>query len=181
MHQNVRAQTAVPLLLFVLSVLLAACSTDSSSPPTPIPILTPTPIPEPTEIPTLAFSSDPFKDGMIGRRNGDYARAATAFQLVLNANPAPDLASEAQFRLGEAYWLRNDFARAIVVLNAYLQAYPNGTHASESHYFLADAYRGQKDFANALVQLRIYRDQSPTLVGDTDAAMGDVRSEERRV
>lgn len=111
---------------------------------------------------------------MIARRNGDYARAATAFQLVLNANPAPDLASEAQFRLGEAYWLRTDFARAIAVLNAYLQSYPNGTHASESHYFLADAYRGQKDFANALVQLRIYRDQSPTLVGDTDAAMGDV-------
>ncbi len=165
------------LCALALTALLAACSTPAAAPlpdPTPTLIVTPTLEPEPTATPTPVFSSDPYNDGMTARRNGDYVRALAAFQFVLNSKPSADLAQEAQFRLGEAYWLNNDAARAISALTAYLQANPAGAHAPESRYFLADAYRAKKDYPNALEQLRIYRDQSPTLVGDTDAAIADV-------
>lgn len=111
---------------------------------------------------------------MTARRNGDYARAIAAFQLVLTANPAADLLQETQYRLAEAYWLNNDDTRTITLLTAYLQANPNGAHAPEAHYLLSDSYRAKKDYPNALEQLRIYRDQSPTLVGDTDATIADI-------
>ncbi len=167
-------------VLVALSALLTACATNSTASldpaPTPTPFSPPTPTAtaEPTEIPTPVFSSDPYKDGMTARRNGDYARAAAAFALVLNSKPAPDLASEAQFRLGEAYWLKNDYAKAIATLSSYLQSNPKGTHAPETNYFLADSYRATKDYANALASYRVYRDQSATLVGDTDATIADV-------
>jgi soluble lytic murein transglycosylase len=169
------------LLFLVLGCVLAACSSFSAVPtpePTVVPIQTvqviATPNPEPTEIPTPVFSSNPYNDGMLARRNGNYARAIAAFQLVLNSKPANDLAQETQYRLGEAYWLNNDDTRALQTLNAYLQANPNGVHAPEAHYILADAYRATKDYPNALEQLKIYRAQSTTLIGDTDAVMADI-------
>jgi len=169
-------------ILFVLvpGILLAACSTFPSAPtPNPeIPVQTvyvvATSTPESTEEPTPVFSSNPYNDGMTARRNGDYPRAIAAFRVVLNSQPTNDLAQEAQYRLGEAYWLNNDDARAISTLSAYLQANPNGAHAPEAHYLLADAYRATKDYPNALEHLRIYRAQSATLIGDVDATMADI-------
>ncbi|MBI5300604.1 MAG: transglycosylase SLT domain-containing protein [Chloroflexi bacterium] len=167
------------LFVLVVSVLLTACGTSSSPQPTPPPdptlefvIVTPTP--EPADAPTPVFSSDPFNDGLVARRNGDYARAIAAFNLVLASNPAGDLKAEAQYRLGEAYWLYNDDTRALTALTTYLQANPNGTRVPETRYLLADAYRAKKDYANALEQLRIYRGLTQTLIGDTDATIADV-------
>ena len=168
------------LLVLMLSISLVACSPSSDA--TPVPTETPTPPPTPTltptpqvaEEPTPVFSSNPFNDGLTARRNGDYARAVAAFQVVLASNPSPDLLQETQYRLGEAYWLNNDDARALTALNAYLQANPNGARVPESRYLLADAYRVKKDYPNALEQLRLYRGLTPTLAGDTDAAIADV-------
>lgn len=161
--------------LLALTVLLAACSSSSSlaSPVSEL-ALTPTPSPEPSPTPTPAFSSNPLNDGMVARRNGDYGRAVTAFQLVLNSDPSTDLAQEAQFRLGEAYWLNNDDANAVSTLNAFLQAYPGGGHAPEAHYILANSYQSLKDYANALEQLRLYRGLTQTLAGDVDGSIADV-------
>ena len=163
----------------LLLVLLAACrSTPVEIAPEPTLQIestpTPEPEPEPIEEPTPVFSSNPYNDGMLARRNGDYARAIAAFQLTLNSNPAPELKAEAQFRLGEMYWLNADYSRAIDALNAYLQANPNGTYADETRYFAGDAYRAKKDYANALAQFRLYRDQSQALVGDIDALIADI-------
>jgi len=125
-------------LFLTLGVLLVACSPLAVTPepsllntPSAVPATasTPTLAPDPTDSPTPVFSSSPYNDGMAARRNGDYARAIAAFQLVQNSNPGPDLAQEAQYRLGEAYWLNNDDTRAINTLGAYLKANPSGAHA----------------------------------------------------
>src|SRR5450759_4589110 len=121
------------LILLLVGALMAACSTASVPPeatPTSVPLsaISPTPSPEPTLTPTPVFSSNPYTDGMVARRNGDYARGVAAFQATLNSKPAADLQPEAQYRLGEAYWLNNDDAKAIAALSAYLQANPSGAH-----------------------------------------------------
>ena len=111
---------------------------------------------------------------MAARRNGDYARAVAAFLATLNSKPAADLQQEAQYRLGESYWLNNEDAKAVAVLNSYLQLNANGAHAPEAHYLLGDAYRVLKDYPNALEQLRIYRAGTQMLAGDVDASIADV-------
>lgn len=145
-----------PFVLLLVGALLVACSFLSEPTPTatPAPTDTPSPTLEPTATPAFVFGADAFSQGLIARRNGDYARAIAAFQATLNSNPAPDVAREAQFRLGEAYWLYGDDGRAVSALNAYLQANPNGSHAPEIHYFLADAYRALKDYPNSLAQFK---------------------------
>ncbi|MBI3741730.1 MAG: tetratricopeptide repeat protein, partial [Chloroflexi bacterium] len=130
--------------------------------------------PTPDVIATPAFSSDPFNDGLIARRNGDYARARAAFQRALDSNPAPDLATDARFRLAEADWLNRDYARAVPAFSAFLQQNPNSPRVNSIHYFLADAYLRLKDYPNALAEYQIFRAQTPTLVGDTDGAIADV-------
>ena len=163
-------------LVLLLALVLAACSAFSAPTPAadPTPDVTPTPSPEPTATPAYVFGPDPFSQGLIARRNGDYARAIAAFQMTLNSSPTPDLAREAQFRLAEALWLYNDDVRAINAFGGYLQGNPDGAHAPESHYLLGDAYRAQKDYGNSLAQLKIYREQTQALAGDTDATIADI-------
>jgi soluble lytic murein transglycosylase len=166
------------VIVFVLGVLVMACTTPLGL---PTPVTTPTraqpsetPTPTATESPTPVFSSNPFNDGMIARRNGDYRRAIAAFQRVLDSQPPPELEREARYRLGEAYWLAGDNARAINTLLAYVQGNPNGTRVAEARYVLGDAYRANKDYASAIEQWRLYREQSQMLVGDTDARIADL-------
>ncbi len=160
--------------------VLTACSAFEHPTPTPVALVPtpeitpPPPTPEPTATPAFVFGPDPFSQGMLARRNGDYARAIAAFQTALNSNPAPDAAAEAQFRLGEAYWLTGDADHAVRAFTAYLNMDPDGAHVAETHYFLGDAYRTLKDYPNALDQLRTYRDLSTALVGDTDATIADI-------
>ncbi len=161
--------TLMSKAIFLSALLLTACTTSPASPPDP----TPTPAAEQPEA-TPTFSSNPFQDGLNARRNGDYARAAVAFQYVLASNPTPELASDALFRLAEAHYLKKDYARAIDAFNAFLRQYPNHARAVSLHYFLADAYRAQKDWSNALAEYQLFRAQTPTLAGDTDAAIADV-------
>ncbi|HEX7589093.1 MAG TPA: transglycosylase SLT domain-containing protein [Anaerolineae bacterium] len=167
------------LLFLCVGALITACSTAEVTPdPTPTQAppsdISPTSIPEATLTPTPVFSSDPYKDGMAARRNGDYARAVAAFQATLNSKPAADLQEEAQYRLGEAFWLNNDDAKTVTALNAYLQLNANGAHAPEAHYILSDSYRVLKNYPSALEQLRIYRAGTQMLAGDVDASIADV-------
>ncbi len=148
-------------------LFLAACASAEPAAPSE-------PTPEISETPTLAFSSNPFNDGIAARRNGDYARAAAAFQRVLNSKPDAALAADAQFRLAEAHYLLRDYARALPAFDAFLQQYPSSPRAASVKYFLADAYRGVKDYPNALTHLRAFREQTHALIGDTDAAIADL-------
>src|SRR5512142_1498153 len=163
-------------LVLLLALALAACSAFSAPTPTPepTPAVTPTPSPEPTATPTYVFGPDPFSQGLIARRNGDYARAIAAFQATLNSGPAPELAGEAQFRLGAAFWLYNDDVRAINAFGGYLQGNPDGVHAPESHYFLGDAYRALKDYDDSLAQFKMYRNQTQMLAGDIDGTIAHI-------
>lgn len=138
--------------------------------PTITPEFTPTPTPAPSS------STEAFATGMSARHNGDYSRAAAAFQITLDLKPAADLAREAQFRLGEAYRLAGDDERAIAALNRYLQANPTGAHALETHYYLAELLGngGTPDYGAALAHLRIVRQQTKTLAGDIDARIADL-------
>lgn len=140
----------------------------------------PTPEPSPTEAaalppPTIpADAPDAFQQALTHRRNGDYVRAATAFRSVLQENPEPALARQAQFRLGEALYLAADFTNAIPALEAVIQENDGDDFATRAHYFLGDIFTQQEKYEDALKHLRTYRERTLSLMGVIDRELGDV-------
>ncbi|MDG2243897.1 MAG: tol-pal system protein YbgF [Rhodospirillaceae bacterium] len=65
-------------------------------------------------------------------RQADYARAERALRLFLEANGADDLAGNAQYWLGETYYVRGDFEQAAVEFLSGYQTYPSSTKGPDN-------------------------------------------------
>jgi soluble lytic murein transglycosylase len=130
-----------------------------------------TPLPAPTP---PGVSSAAYQQGMILRRNGDYAHAAESFRAARAEKPKASDAREIQFRLGESLWLAGDYTNAIATLNALLEADSNDNLAARSHYFLADMLTKRKSYAQAIEHLRAYHVRTSSLRGEIDAQIGDI-------
>lgn len=134
----------------------------------------------PTEVSAIplatipANSSEAFNQALTYRRNGDYVRAATTFRVALQENPAPELARQAQWRLGEALYLAGDFTNAVVALQAVIDTNDTDDFAARAHYWLGDIYTQQQKYEDALKQLRVYRARTHALMGVIDREIGDV-------
>ena len=82
-------------------------------------------------------------------RKADYGRAETALRMFLEANPNDMLAGNAQYWLGETYYVRGDFEQAAVEFLSGYQAYPSGNKAPDNllKLGLSMARLGQTDGA----------------------------------
>lgn len=89
-------------------------------------------------------------------RQADYARAERALRLFLEANRTDDLAGNAQYWLGETYYVRGDFEQAAVEFLSGYQTYPSSTKGPDNllKLGLSMARLGQTDGAcTALTRL----------------------------
>ncbi len=89
-------------------------------------------------------------------RQADYARAEKALRLFLEANGTDDLAGNAQYWLGETYYVRGDFEQAAVEFLSGYQTYPSSTKGPDNllKLGLSMARLGQTDGAcTALTRL----------------------------
>lgn len=89
-------------------------------------------------------------------RQADYARAERALRMFLEANASDDLAGNAQYWLGETYYVRGDFQQAAVEFLSGYQTYPSSTKAPDNllKLGLSMARLGQTDGAcTALTRL----------------------------
>lgn len=77
-----------------------------------------TPPPDPTTL---------YKSGLTYLNGGQYPLAIQAFQEFLKDYGTSDLASNAQFYIGESYYSQGDFNRAVVAYNTCLERYPKGS------------------------------------------------------
>ncbi len=82
-------------------------------------------------------------------RQADYARAETALRMFLDAHPADTLAGNAQYWLGETFYVRGDFEQAAVEFLSGYQTYPNSNKAPDNllKLGLSMARLGQTDGA----------------------------------
>jgi tol-pal system protein YbgF len=94
----------------------ATAATPGAPGATPAPASTPPPDPD-----TL------YKSGLTYLNGGQYPLAIQAFQQFLKNYGTSDLASNAQFFIGESYYSQGDFNRAIAEYNKCLERYPNGS------------------------------------------------------
>jgi len=59
-------------------------------------------------------------------KNAKYDEARKGFQKYIEKNPGTDLADNAQFWIGETYYLENDFEKAILEYEKVIKNYPDG-------------------------------------------------------
>ena len=89
-------------------------------------------------------------------RRADYAGAAQALQTFIQRYPNDALAGNAQYWLGETYYVRRDYGNAAVAFAEGYQKYPRGGKAADSLFKLGMALDqlGQKaDACRALARL----------------------------
>ncbi len=84
---------------------------------------------------------------------GDYRRAIESFDSVLKDQlTKPQLASYAQYRIGEALLSMGRAEEAAMAFQSCLVNFPESGVKEEAHYMLAAAYLGKEDFQSAAVE-----------------------------
>jgi tol-pal system protein YbgF len=119
--------------------------TDPNAPPLPVPAPT-------TGAPPSTAGLSPTR--MFDTARADYAAgqwslALTGFDAFLKTFPRSEMADDAQYLIGETYYVQNRWNDAIAAYNAVVQNYPMGNAVPEAYYKrgLAQERLGQLDAA----------------------------------
>ena len=73
----------------------------------------PAPAPEPAKPVRVSSAEDAFTAGLRNFRNREYGQAVLDFLDVVTKHPRHELASTAQYLIGEAYYLQHDYRQAL--------------------------------------------------------------------
>jgi tol-pal system protein YbgF len=87
-------------------------------------------------------------------QRGQYDQAEIALKSFIQQHPKDELTGNAQYWLGETYYVRNDFKGAAVAFAEGYQKYPNSQKASDNLLKLAMALGQQGQKENACVALK---------------------------
>jgi tol-pal system protein YbgF len=87
-------------------------------------------------------------------QRGNYDQAEVALKAFVQQHPKDELTGNAQYWLGETYYVRNDFKNAAVAFAEGYQKYPNSQKAPDNLLKLAMALGQQGQKENACVALR---------------------------
>ena len=77
-------------------------------------------------VPIPASAPEEYRDGIELLRRGDNGGAIQKLREFLRKSPKSDLADDAQYWIGEAYFANRDYNRAILEFNEVLLRYPKG-------------------------------------------------------
>jgi tol-pal system protein YbgF len=105
-------------------------------------------------IPVPASAPPEYREGIDLLRNGDSQGAIQKLREFLRKSPKSDLADDAQYWIGEAYYANHDYNRAILEFNEVLLRYPKGDKvpAALLRQALAFAELGDKVDARLVLQ-----------------------------
>ena len=106
---------------------------------------------------TVAASSDPasalYENAFAKLKAGSFDTAERDFQKFLNENPDHELTPNAQYWLGETYYVRGDFERAARLFAEGFQKYPKGSKVADNLLKLGMSLAGMGNKADACVAL----------------------------
>jgi tol-pal system protein YbgF len=110
-------------------------------------------------------------------QRGAYDDAEVALRSFISQHPSDELAGNAQYWLGETYYVRNDFKTAAVAFAEGYQKYPDSQKAPDNLLKLAMALGQQGQKENACVALRQLEKRYP----DASASIKDraIRAKQR--
>jgi len=153
-----------------------AASPPSSAPVATLPPVAPAGTPPPaaplTLTPGTPEQKAEYDTALAILREGRYAEAAGAFNRFLTANPASSYSDNANYWLGETYYVTRDFDRALATFKGLTANYPDSPKVSDSRLKMGYIYYEKKDWANARQELETVASQYP---GSTAARLADDR------
>ena len=93
-----------------------------------------------------------YEEGLAQYRAGDLNGAIGTFEQYLNSGASGPEAAQAQYWLGDAYYMQRNYDMASRYLGAYLKAQPNGDRAQAALSRLVESLRamGRTEDANTL-------------------------------
>lgn len=100
-------------------------------------------------------------------RAREYEKAQGAFQQFINNNPEHNLTPNAQYWLGETYYVRNDFERAARIFAEGYKNYPDGTKGPDNLLKLGMSLAGlgkNEDACLTFEQIRKQYSNAPTAI-----------------
>jgi tol-pal system protein YbgF len=109
-----------------------------------------TPPPPPAPPPKAAIDpEEAFATALAMFRSGEHAQAVLDLGEFLARNPEHPLAAEAQFLIGEAYYVERYYEQALVELRKALDRAPRGPRAPDALLRIGLAYAGLRDQRSA--------------------------------
>jgi tol-pal system protein YbgF len=112
------------------------------------------PVPSGGALPADASPREQYEYATNLIQRGSYDEAEAALKAFLSQNPKDSLAGNAQYWLGETYYVRNDFKNAAIAFAEGYQKYPESQKAPDNLLKLAMALGQQGQKENACVALR---------------------------
>ena len=110
-------------------------------------------------------------------KKGDYAAAEAALERFLAQNPNHDLAGNAQYWLGETYYVRGDFERAVVAFAKGFEKYKNGSKGADSLLKLGLSMANLNKKNEACIALKSFAKEFPK----ADALKKRAENERKRI
>ena len=110
-------------------------------------------------------------------REGRYAEATQAFNQFLAANPGSSYADNANYWLGETYYVTRDFDRALQTFSGLVSNYPQSPKVSDSQLKMGYIYYEKQDWAAARRELESVTSNYP---GTTTARLAHDRLQRMR-
>jgi tol-pal system protein YbgF len=98
--------------------------------------------------------SETYRSALQLYRDGQAEQSVQQFREFVRANPKSDLADNAQYWIGEAYYSRGDYNRSIMELNEVLLKYPQGDQVPGALLALATAFANSGDKIDAKLILQ---------------------------
>jgi tol-pal system protein YbgF len=118
---------------------------------------------------SLASAPDPYRTAVELYRQGEWARSIEKFRDFLRTNAKSDLAANAQYWIGEAYFSQRDYNRAIIELNEVLLKHPKSPRVPGALLALATAFADSGDRIDAKLILQKLLSDHPA---SQEAALG---------
>jgi soluble lytic murein transglycosylase len=129
---------------------------------TATPEITATPAPIPTS--TLP-PSEGLAQADLAVRNGDYEKAVSLYQAVLNdALIGDDIRSEAAFSMGQAAVREGLFTSAVDSLSNFIESFPNDPRLGQAYFMRGDAHLGAGNWQSAIGDFQQYLALKPGVI-----------------
>jgi tol-pal system protein YbgF len=125
--------------------------------------------PADTSMARASVATHLYETAYIDFTKGDFESAITGFRDFVGRFPMTDFSDDAQFMIGQSYYVLEDYPRAIIEFRRVLDAYPAGDKAPEAIHRLGHSYLKIDDIETARQYFRILVNRYPGTMEATRA------------